>query len=199
MVEEIRGAWVVTKGTGGGSSVGSVSASVVRYTSEEDFSFSVLREKRKTNVARRSAFHHAAHCRVSFAARESTANRAESRVEIFRGNRSRPRGARRGVRARPSVAGRRRVPARRARRLVSVCLASAVETRAGRAASMRGRARGPSRVLGWSGSITGTDARRADAKGGTRRARGIPSGRRVAEHTHRARHVPPGRGREAET
>ena len=32
-----------------------------------------------------------------------------------------------------------------------------------------------------------------------RRARGIPSGRRVAEHTHRARHVPPGRGREAET
>ena len=67
MVEEIRGAWVVTKGTGGGSSVGSVSASVVRYTSEEDFS--VLREKRKTNVARRSAFHHAAHCRVSFAAR----------------------------------------------------------------------------------------------------------------------------------
>ena len=64
---------------------------------------------------------------------------------------------------------------------------------------MRGRARGPSRVLGWSGSITGTDARRADAKGGTRRARGIPSGRRVAEHTHRARHVPPGSGREAET
>ena len=163
--------------------------------------FLVLREKRKTNVARRSAFHHhAAHCRVSFAARgKSTANRAESRVEIFRGNRSRPRGARRGVRARPSVAGRRRVPARRARRLVSVCLASAVETRAGRAASMRGRARGPSRVLGWSGSITGTDARWADAKGGTRRARGIPSGRRVAEHTHRARHVPPGRGREAET
>ena len=43
------------------------------------------------------------------------------------------------------------------------------------------------------------DARWADAKGGTRRARGIPSGRRVAEHTHRARHVPPGRGREAET
>jgi hypothetical protein len=64
---------------------------------------------------------------------------------------------------------------------------------------MRGRARGPSRVLGWSISITGTDARRADAKGGTRRACGIPSGRRVAEHTHRARHVPPGRGREAET
>ena len=138
---------------------------------------------------------------VAFRSRrgESTANRAESRVEIFRGNRSRPRGARRGVRARPSVAGRRRVPARRARHLVSSCLASAVETRAGRAASMRGRARGPSRVLGWSGSITGTDARRADAKGGTRRARGIPSGRRVAEHTHRARHVPPGRGREAET
>lgn len=62
MVEEIRGAWVVKKGTGGGSSVGSVSASVVRHTSEEDFS--VLREKRKTNVADEITL-----CRVSFAAR----------------------------------------------------------------------------------------------------------------------------------
>ena len=84
---------------------------------------------------------------VAFRSRrgESTANRAESRVEIFRGNRSRPRGARRGVRARPSVAGRRRVPARRARRLVSSCLASAVETRAGRAAGC-GDARGGHRA-----------------------------------------------------
>ena len=84
---------------------------------------------------------------VAFRSRrgESTANRAESRVEIFRGNRSRPRGARRGVRARPSVAGRRRVPARRARRLVSACLASAVETRAGRAAGC-GDARGGHRA-----------------------------------------------------
>lgn len=84
---------------------------------------------------------------VAFRSRrgESTANRAESRVEIFRGNRSRPRGARRGVRARPSVAGRRRVPARRARRLVSVCLASAFETRAGRAAGC-GDARGGHRA-----------------------------------------------------
>ena len=199
MVEEIRGAWVVKKGTGGGSSVGSVSASVVRHTSEEDFS--VLREKRKTNVARRSAFHHhAAHCRVSFAARgKSTANRAESRVEIFRGNRSRPRGARRGVRARPSVAGRRRVPARRARRLVSACLASAVETRAGRAAGC-GDARGGHRAS--SGGPFRSPAPTRDGptrREALRRARGIPSGRRVAEHTHRARHVPPGRGREAET
>ena len=128
--------------------------------------FLVLREKRKTNVARRSAFHHhAAHCRVSFAARgKSTANRAESRVEIFRGNRSRPRGARRGVRARPSVAGRRRVPARRARRLVSVCLASAVETRAGRAAGC-GDARGGHRAS--SGGPVRSPARTRD--GPTRR------------------------------
>jgi hypothetical protein len=138
---------------------------------------------------------------VAFRSRrgESTANRAESRVEIFRGNRSRPRGARRGVRARPSVAGRRRVPARRARRLVSVCLASAVETRAGRAAGC-GDARGGHRLS--SGGPFRSPAPTRDGptrREALRRARGIPSGRRVAEHTHRARHVPPGRGREAET
>ena len=48
---------------------------------------------------------------------------------------------------------------------------------------MRGRARGPSRVLGWSGSITGTDARRADAKGGTT-TRAWDSEREARRGTH---------------
>jgi hypothetical protein len=197
VVEEIRGAWVVTKGTGGGSSVGSVSASVVRYTSEEDFS--VLREKRKTNVARRSAFHHAAHCRVSFAARR--VHRESRRIASRDFSRKPFAAARRAARG-PRATERRGTSEGAGATSASSRLG--VHRERGRDASraggwMRGRARGPSIVLGWSISITGTDARRADAKGGTRRACGIPSGRRVAEHTHRARHVPPGRGREAET
>lgn len=126
------------KGNTGGSSVGSATASSFDARRRRRF-FSFPRETRKTTVAETSS--------VAFRSRrgKATANRAESRLEIFRGNRSRPRRARRGVRARPSVAGRRRVTARRARRLVSVCQASAVETRAEREAGC-GDARGGHRA-----------------------------------------------------
>lgn len=154
MVEEIRGAWVVTKGTGGGSSVGSVSASVVRYTSDEDFS--VLREKRKTNVARRSAFHHAAHCRVSFAARR--VHRESRRIASRDFSRKPFAAARRAARG-PRATERRGTSEGAGATSASSRLG--VPRERGRDASraggwMRGRARGPSRVLGWSGSITGT-------------------------------------------
>jgi hypothetical protein len=197
VVEEIRGAWVVTKGTGGGSSVGSVSASVVRYTSEEDFS--VLREKRKTNVARRSAFHHAAHCRVSFAARRV---HRESRRIASRDFSRKPfaaaRRAARGPRATErrgtsegagatSASSRLGVPRERGRD-ASRAGAGCGDARGGHRASSGGPFRSP--------APTRDGPTRREA---LRRARGIPSGRRVAEHTHRARHVPPGRGREAET
>lgn len=56
---------------------------------------------------------------------------------------------------------------------------------------------GPSRVLGRFGSITRTDARRCRRRGGTDARVEFRAG--GAEHTHRAEHVPPGRGHEAET
>lgn len=114
----------------------------IRVYEDVSFLFLSSRDTEKRPSRRRPLSRFA----VSFAARKGQGtNRAESRLEIFRGNRSRPRRARRGVRARPSVAGRRRVTARRARRLVSVCQASAVETRAEREAGC-GDARGGHRA-----------------------------------------------------
>ena len=58
---------------------------------------------------------------------------------------------------------------------------------------------GPSRVLGRFGSITRTDARRCRRRGGTDARVEFRAGAGGAEHTHRAEHLPPGRGHEAET
>ncbi len=161
--------------------------------------FLVLREKRKTNVARRSAFHHAAHCHVSFAARR--VHRESRRI------------ASRDFSRKPFAAARRAARGPRATERRGTSEGAGATSASSPLGVPRERGRDASRAGGVdAGTRAGAiarprvvrfdhrhDARWADAKGGTRRARGIPSGRRVAEHTHRARHVPPGRGREAET
>ena len=128
------------------------------------------------------------------------ANRAPNRdSRVFDPNRSRLR--RRGGPRATERRGTWRRTARarassRARRLVSMRPARSRREPTGRLdAATRA---GPSRVLGRSGSITRTDARRGRRRGGTRRAR-VEFRAGGAEHTHRAEHVPPGRGHEAET